>query len=55
MNHFINFNDFTPDYLENIIDQALEIAIIENVQRADLKFRMRAATSPARRISSWPG
>jgi ornithine carbamoyltransferase len=25
MNHFINFNDFTPDYLENIIDQALEM------------------------------
>jgi ornithine carbamoyltransferase len=25
MNHFINFKDFTPDYLENIIDQALEM------------------------------
>ena len=25
MNHFINFNNFTPDYLENIIDQALEM------------------------------
>ncbi len=25
MNHFINFKNFTPDYLENIIDQALEM------------------------------
>jgi ornithine carbamoyltransferase len=25
MNHFINFKDFTQDYLENIIDQALEM------------------------------
>ena len=25
MNHFINFKDFNPDYLEGIIDQALEI------------------------------
>jgi len=25
MNHFVNFKDFTPDYLENIIDQALEM------------------------------
>ena len=25
MNHFINFKNFNPDYLENIIDQALEM------------------------------
>jgi ornithine carbamoyltransferase len=25
MNHFINFKEFTPAYLENLIDQALEI------------------------------
>jgi ornithine carbamoyltransferase len=25
MNHFVNFNAFTPDYLENIIDQALKM------------------------------
>ncbi len=25
MNHFINFKNFTPEYLENIIDQALEM------------------------------
>jgi ornithine carbamoyltransferase len=25
MNHFINFKDFSPEYLENIIDQALEM------------------------------
>ena len=25
MNHFINFKNFSPDYLENIIDQALEM------------------------------
>lgn len=25
MNHFINFKDFSPDYLESIIDKALEI------------------------------
>ena len=25
MNHFISFKDFSPDYLEDIIDQALEI------------------------------
>ena len=25
MNHFISFKDFSPEYLESIIDQALEI------------------------------
>ena len=27
MNHFINFKDFNPDYLESIINQALEIKL----------------------------
>jgi ornithine carbamoyltransferase len=37
MNHFINFKDFTPDYLENIIDQALEMKHYPNQYAAVLE------------------
>jgi len=39
MNHFINFKDFNPDYLEGIIDQALELNITRTNTRARWKVK----------------